>query len=60
MKGRDNAILDPDIAMLDARHGAEELRPVGEVEFANGIAAIMASGVYGPCREPRESLASPT
>ena len=30
--------------------GPEELRPVGEVEFANGVAAIMKSGVYGPCR----------
>lgn len=30
--------------------GPEELRPVGEVEFANGVAAIMRSGVYGPCR----------
>lgn len=30
--------------------GPEELRPVGEVEFANGVAAVMRSGVYGPCR----------
>ncbi len=30
--------------------GPEELRPVGEIEFANGVAAIMRSGVYGPCR----------
>ena len=30
--------------------GPEELRPVGEVEFASGVAAIMKSGVYGPCR----------
>src|SRR6202046_5191495 len=28
--------------------GAEALRPVGEVEFANGVAAMSASGVYGP------------
>jgi len=89
-EGRDEAVLDPDIAILDAHHhlfdrphlryllddyladvnaghkiigsvyietqafaradGAEELRPVGEVEFANGVATIMASGVYGPCR----------
>jgi len=26
------------------------LQPVGEVEFANGIAAQAASGLYGPCR----------
>lgn len=28
--------------------GPEELRPVGEVEFANGAAAMSASGGYGP------------
>jgi predicted TIM-barrel fold metal-dependent hydrolase len=27
--------------------GAEEMRPVGETEFANGIAAMSASGIYG-------------
>jgi L-fuconolactonase len=27
--------------------GPEELRPVGETEFANGIAAMCSSGVYG-------------
>lgn len=30
--------------------GPEELRPVGETEFANGIAAMCASGNYGPLR----------
>ena len=30
--------------------GAPELRPLGEVEFANGIAAMSASGAYGPAR----------
>lgn len=30
--------------------GPEELRPVGETEFVNGIAAMSASGLYGPCR----------
>src|SRR6478672_49662 len=29
-------------------HGPEALRPVGEVEFANGVAAMSASGGYGP------------
>src|SRR6202795_103294 len=29
-------------------NGAEALRPVGEVEFANGAAAMSASGGYGP------------
>ena len=30
--------------------GPSELKPVGETEFLNGIAAMSASGVYGPCR----------
>jgi L-fuconolactonase len=30
--------------------GSDDLRPVGEIEFANGIAAMSASGGYGPCR----------
>ncbi|GAA5233594.1 amidohydrolase family protein [Verticiella sediminum] len=30
--------------------GPEELRPVGEVEFANGVAATARSGIYGACR----------
>ena len=30
--------------------GPEELHPVGEVEFVQGLAAASASGVYGPCR----------
>jgi L-fuconolactonase len=30
--------------------GPEEMRPVGETEFANGIAAMCASGNYGPLR----------
>ena len=27
--------------------GPVELRPVGEIEFANGVAAMSASGMYG-------------
>ena len=27
-----------------------EMRPVGEVEFVQGLAAASASGLYGPCR----------
>src|SRR6202043_130832 len=27
--------------------GPAEMRPVGEIEFANGVAAMAASGVYG-------------
>ncbi|RPI42879.1 MAG: amidohydrolase [Betaproteobacteria bacterium] len=30
--------------------GPEEMRPVGEVEFVQGIAAASASGLYGPVR----------
>lgn len=30
--------------------GDPALRPVGEVEFANGVAAMSASGLYGPTR----------
>lgn len=29
--------------------GPEWLRPIGEVEFANGVVAASASGGYGPC-----------
>jgi predicted TIM-barrel fold metal-dependent hydrolase len=32
------------------RAGSREMAPVGEVEFVNGIAAMSASGNYGPCR----------
>ena len=30
--------------------GPEEFRPVGETEFVNGVAAMSASGGYGPAR----------
>ena len=30
--------------------GPAILRPIGEIEFANGIGAMSASGVYGACR----------
>jgi L-fuconolactonase len=30
--------------------GPETLRPIGEVEFANGMGAMADSGNYGPCR----------
>src|SRR2546425_11435100 len=30
--------------------GPEAMRPVGEIEFVNGIAAMSASGLYGPTR----------
>lgn len=32
------------------KHGPAAMAPVGEVEFVNGIAAMSASGNYGPCR----------
>jgi predicted TIM-barrel fold metal-dependent hydrolase len=31
------------------KDGPREMAPVGEVEFVNGIAAMSASGGYGPC-----------
>ena len=31
-------------------HGPDHLREVGETEFANGVAAMSASGQYGTCR----------
>lgn len=88
--GRDEPILDPDLAIVDSHHhlfdrsplrylldeyladaraghrivasvyvetqafvrsdGPEMLRPLGEIEFANGVGAVAASGVYGDCR----------
>jgi L-fuconolactonase len=30
--------------------GPEEMRPIGETEFVNGVAAMSASGQYGPAR----------
>ena len=30
--------------------GPVEMRPIGEVEFVQGLAAASASGIYGPCR----------
>lgn len=30
--------------------GPDEMKPVGEIEFANGVAAMSASGIYGPAR----------
>src|SRR5215471_6998812 len=90
LEGRGEAILDPDLAIVDShihlfdlpnnrymlddyladaqaghnivasiycesqafvrKDGPEWMRPLGEVEFANGIAAMTASGVYGKCR----------
>ena len=32
------------------KNGPEMLRPLGEVEFANGVGAMADSGVYGDCR----------
>lgn len=89
-EGRDEAILDPDLPIVDAHMhmfdipgnrymledyledaqgghnvvasvycetqafvrtgGPDWMRPLGEVEFANGVAAMAASGRYGSCR----------
>jgi predicted TIM-barrel fold metal-dependent hydrolase len=32
------------------QHGPKEMMPIGETEFANGAAAMSASGRYGECR----------
>jgi L-fuconolactonase len=37
-------------AAMHRADGPEHLRPVGETEFANGVAAMSASGTYGPGR----------
>ncbi|MBM4443103.1 MAG: amidohydrolase family protein [Candidatus Rokubacteria bacterium] len=37
-------------AMYKPKDTPAALRPVGEIEFVNGIAAMSASGLYGPCR----------
>ncbi|MBU3740208.1 MAG: hypothetical protein FGM55_14795 [Rhodoferax sp.] len=90
-EGRDEAILDPDIPIVDSHihlfdgrptprymfpehladvtaghriiasvyvetnaffrtSGPPLLRPLGEIEFANGMGALGASGIYGDCR----------
>src|ERR1700704_6237084 len=36
-------------AMLRA-DGPDEMKPLGEVEFVNGVAAMTASGIYGKTR----------
>lgn len=33
-----------------SKDGLEWMRPLGEVEFANGVAAMTATGQYGKCR----------
>ena len=37
-------------ASMYREDGPAELRPVGETEFVNGVAAMSASGLYGPTR----------
>ncbi|MBI1178996.1 MAG: amidohydrolase family protein [Alphaproteobacteria bacterium] len=37
-------------ASMHRADGPEHLRPVGETEFVNGVAAMSASGTYGPTR----------
>lgn len=37
-------------ASMYRAHGPDEMKPVGETEFVNGIAAMSASGTYGPTR----------
>lgn len=39
-----------DCRSMYRKDGPEAFRPVGEVEFANGVAAMSASGGYGPAQ----------
>ncbi len=39
-----------EIQAFARKDGPQHLRPLGEVEFANGVGAVGASGYYGPCR----------
>jgi L-fuconolactonase len=39
-----------EIMAFARKEGPEVLRPLGEIEFANGVAAMAASGRYGDCR----------
>jgi L-fuconolactonase len=39
-----------DCRSMYKQDGPPEMAPVGEVEFAGGVAAMSASGGYGPCR----------
>jgi len=39
-----------DCRSMYRQNGPEAFRPVGEVEFANGVAAMSASGGYGPAQ----------
>ena len=40
--------------------GPDEMRPVGEVEFANGVAAMCDSGVFGKPESPPASSGTRT
>jgi L-fuconolactonase len=39
-----------EILAFARKHGPEMLRPLGEIEFANGLGAVAGSGFYGPCK----------
>ncbi|MBT2305448.1 amidohydrolase family protein [Variovorax paradoxus] len=39
-----------ELSSMFRQDGPEHLKPLGEVEFANGVAAASASGRYGKCR----------
>jgi predicted TIM-barrel fold metal-dependent hydrolase len=44
------ATMYADAQMMFKADGPEHLKPVGEIEFANGLAAISASGEFGKVR----------
>lgn len=47
---RIRASVHIEIQAFARRDGPEEFRPLGEIEYANGVGAMGASGVYGDCR----------
>lgn len=47
---RVSATVYTEASSFYARTGPEALRPVGETEFAQGVAAMAASGRYGPTK----------
>lgn len=39
-----------EILAFARKDGPEHLRPLGEIEYLNGVGAMAATGVFGPCR----------
>lgn len=50
VEGSGSLFIPSDDAGVMYRRDAGEFAPLGEVEFANGVGAMAASGRYGPCK----------